>query len=345
MLRITRISIIVLSAVTILFGLYSLSLMEYPISFSRCLEVIVDHVQGKTYDPSTDYRGWVEDIMVIQQFIPRTVGGLLIGAVLGMAGSIIQIVIRNPIADPYTTGISSGALLGVILSMCFGATLIPIGEDMGLMANALIFAMIPSLAIAFLSIYAKCTSRMIVLIGIGVMMFFSAVCQSLTFISDPMSIKQVYLWNLGSLNFIETGDLPFLFFALAVMLAFCIINHGKLSVMIAGDNMATSLGVDYKKFRIESFMVVSVCTAIAVSFSGAIGFIGLVIPHICKLLFRTTRYSLFASAVVGALILNVSDVVARLIILGGLPVGVITAAIGSPLFLYLLVKSSRQRRL
>lgn len=333
-----RISIIVITAITLCLSLYSLSLTQYPISFGRMIEILIGGIQG--YEP-VDYYETIEYNIIWDSYVPRIAAGLAVGAILGIAGAVMQSVIHNPLADPYTTGISSGAAFGVAIFTVFGITLLPGIPGWERIINAFVFAMIPCVMIIVFASMGKGSSTTMILVGIAVMMIFSAATQLVMFAAEPSSYGAIYEWNIGSLRIVENQDVPFILAALVVLCVAMIPLSRYIVIMTAGDRMAKTIGVNAKLIRVICFTLVSACTAVAVSFTGSIGFIGLVIPHICRLIVGSSKGIIALSGIVGALMLMCCDAVARLIVLGGLPVGVITAAIGSPVFIYFLIRSRR----
>ena len=331
-------AIIIMAVLTLVLSLYSLSLTQYPISFTRMIEILVGALQG--YQP-TDYYEQIEYKVILENYVPRITAGLAVGAILGISGAVMQSVIHNPLADPYTTGISSGAAFGVAIFTVFGLTLIPGVPGWERIINAFIFAMIPCALIILFASMGKGTSTTMILVGIAVMMIFSSATQLVMFAAEPSSYGAIYEWNIGSLRIVENQDVPFILASLIILCVSMVPLSKYVTVMTAGDRMATCIGVNAKLIRVICFTLVSGCTAIAVSFTGSIGFIGLVIPHICRLIVGSSKGIIALSGIIGALMLMCCDAVARLIVLGGLPVGVITAAVGSPVFIYFLIRSRK----
>lgn len=336
--RNVRLVTIIAIIVTALLSLYSISLTQYPISFSRMIEILIEGIQGVVPE---DYYPRLEHKIIWDSYVPRILSGLIVGAVLGIAGAVMQSVIHNPLADPYTTGISSGAAFGVALFVVYGFTLIPGAGQWSLIANAFAFAMIPCMAILLFASFGKGSSSMMILVGIGIMMVFSSATQLIMFSAEPSSIATIYEWNIGSLSIVDNEDLPYMLGALVVLCISMVFLGKYLAIMTAGDRMAQTIGVNAKVVRVLCFFIVSACTAMTVSFTGSIGFVGLVIPHICRIIVGSSKNILALSAILGALMLMGCDAIARLIILGGLPVGVITAAVGSPIFIFFLVRSRK----
>ena len=329
------ISISVIIAITVAVSVYSVCVMSFNISFSEAWEVIIKHLQG--IEPS-NYYDKIRDTLVFEGTFPRVIGASLIGAILGISGAIMQYCVRNPLADPYTTGISSAALFGITISLALGITLLPLPGNFGIVFNAFVFSMIPCILMIVISIRRKTTPTMLILIGIAMMYIFSSFTMVLKYNADHEVLEQIIGWSIGSVSKADWTAIPFLMVSLIILLILTAKYSKKLDVMSTGDNLATSLGTDPKKTRLVCMVVVSACTSIAVSFSGSIGFVGLVVPHVSRLFVGSRTNALIpCSAVTGALLLVAADTLARSFG-AGLPVGAVTAIVGSPVFLYFLVK-------
>jgi len=329
------IAIIIVIAITVAISAYSVCVMSFSISFSEAWDVIIRHLEG--IEPA-DYYERIRDSLVFEGTLPRVIGAAFIGAVLGISGAIMQYCVRNPLADPYTTGISSAALFGVTISLTLGIILLPLPGEMGLVFNAFVFSMLPCAVMIVISIKRKTTPTMLILIGIAMMYIFTSFTMVLKYNAEPEILQQIIEWSIGSVSKVDWGSIPFLILSLAVLLILSIAYSRRLDVMSTGDNLATALGSDPKRTRLICMIVVSACTSIAVSFSGSIGFVGLVVPHISRLLVGSRTNALIpCSAVTGAFLLVAADTLARSFG-AGLPVGAVTAIIGSPVFLYFLVK-------
>jgi len=332
---------IVLSTVFVI----SFSVSKYPISISESFEIIIDHLNGVTYDRNMDYDMWYKSYVVWEYNVPRTIAGVTIGAVLAMGGAIMQGVVRNPLADPYIVGISSGALFGVTLFIVYGMCIIPglIGNT-AMCTNAFLFSMIPVSVIIVVSFFRKnITPTMMILIGIGVMYLFSSAAALIRFNADHNAAAEVYEWSLGSIGRIGWDGIPLVLISLFVTIASLPFILGKLNAISLGDDISRSVGVNTKMFRISSLMLVSLVTAIVVSLAGTIGFVGLVCPHIARMISGSNNRILVPlSGLVGATMLIFSDCLARVIGPTGFPVGVITAMIGCPIFIYMLMKQKKE---
>ncbi|MDD7423777.1 MAG: iron ABC transporter permease [Candidatus Methanomethylophilaceae archaeon] len=308
------------------------------ISFDIAMDVIRERMNGNIPDRSKDYWAWLCDRLVYDGTIPRALGGVMVGAILGISGAVMQMCVRNPLASPYTTGISSAALFGVTIHLVLGISIIPLGNGMDMILNAFLFSMIPCMLMVFLSMKMKTTPSMLVLIGIGVMYIFNAITMMLKYGAEPEILKQIQMWSVGSISGITWNDLGYLLIATMILFVSMMALSGRMDALASGDRMSQSLGVEPVGTRLLCMVIISACTAVAVCFSGSIGFVGLVIPHISRMLVGSRSDMLLpCSAILGATLLIGADVLSR-ILSTGLPVGAVTAVIGAPVFLYFLVK-------
>lgn len=331
--------ITVLSIVAIAIAVYSICISQYPISFSEALDIIAKNLGGYSFDT------YVEELkshIVWDGRVPMAIAGILVGAILGIAGTVMQILIRNPIADPYTTGISSGALFGVTLFIVMDVGLTGVSESIGQMVNAFVFSLIPVLAIVAFSAFKKVTPTVMVLIGIAVMYIFSAMTTLLKYTATEDDIASIYSWSVGTLNSVGWGAIPFLFLSFSLIILSMMLMANKLNVLSSGEHACKSLGVNPTRIRIICLILISVAVSIAVCFTGTIGFVGLIAPHIGRIFVGSnTKYLIPCSAAIGALLLIASEIISRFIGSTGMSVGVVTAIIGGPLFLFFLI---RQRK-
>ncbi len=336
--------ILVFIAICFVVSFYSLSVSKFGVTMDDVFNSIVNHLTGNIPARGTgeQYYIWMLDKVIMDDNLPRAIGGVAVGATLAICGAMMQSITRNPLTDPYTIGISSAALFGVALSLCYGVCIIPVfSGDEAAIINAFVFSLIPATVIIFVSTFKKMSSTMMILVGIGMMYMFSAFTTFMKFNAEAETLHEIYAWSLGTLSKTDsTTTLP-LILSFVLILLFSLFIANKINVMSTGDNMSKSLGVNPIRLRIVCFLVMSVATAVCVCYTGSIGFVGLVAPHIARLFVGSDNKILLpASAVLGAMMVIVSDITVRLLP-GGLPVGTITALIGSPLFIYFLY---RQRR-
>lgn len=270
--------------------------------------------------------------------MPRVVLGALVGAMLAIAGAAYQGVFRNPLADPYLLGVSSGAGLGATLAIAFGGVLAMVGVPVAAFVGGLL-----AVAATYLlgrTVGGARSEVVIILAGVAVAAFANAAQTFAQQLSDD-SLRQVYTWLLGRLGTDGWSDvlvvLPYVVVSTAVILLY----RRTLDVMAVGDVEAASLGVHPSRVRLVLVGVATLGTAAVVSVSGLIGFVGIVVPHAVRLLAGPGhRLLLPLTLMVGAAFLVLADVVARTVMSPAeLPIGVVTAAIGAPFFLIVLRRS------
>ena len=343
-----RKSALLIAIITILMvvtAILSVSFAKYPLSFDESYQILVSRIHGNipVAPPAGDYILWLKDQIVWEMNFPRAIGGVAVGVILGVGGAVMQSVVKNPLADPYTTGISSGAMFGVTVYLVMGISIIPFASgELPLIVNAFVFSLIPAGVIIFVSSFKKTSPTMMVLIGIGVMYVFSASITLLKYTASSDTIADIYIWGVGSIGKITWDNIPLLLGAMAFIVISSMYMSKSINILSSGDKSAMSFGVNPFRMRIMCLTIVSVSTAVAVCFTGTIGFVGLVAPHIARMTVGSNlRYMIPCSAAVGGLMLIAADCIARHAGTTGLPVGVITALIGSPLFLYFLIKQKK----
>lgn len=276
-----------------------------------------------------------EATIILQIRLPRIILGVLVGAALSIAGTTMQGLFKNPMADPYIVGISSGAALGAISTIVFGLTIfgmytIPLMAFIG--AAAAIF-----LVYNIASVRRKLPVSTLLLAGIAVTLFLSAIISLMMYISGE-KLHGIVFWLMGGLwgrnwNHVMMA-FPFIFLGAIIIYIFA----RDLNVMLLGEEPAQHLGIEVETLKKIIILSTSLITAAAVSVSGIIGFVGLIIPHAMRILIGPDhRILLPSSALVGGIFLVWADTLARTIISPiELPVGIITALFGAPFFIYLL---------
>ena len=332
-------SIIVFTVAFIAMGL-ELSTGSFKIEFLESFEIVIDHITGNTGTDPTSIR---KDFIVWDTRLPRAIAGMLCGVGFAICGAMMQSSLKNPLADPYTTGISAGASLGATLAIGLGICIIPgIYGELATVINAFAFALIPGTAIVLVTIFKKhMSASMMILVGVAVMYLFTAVSTMIRLTLTEDTLADLYIWNVGTIGKASWENLHYMLIAAVLAIIVGMAMYRKLNLLITSDNVARSLGADPKKVRIIMLVTVSLVAALFVSFTGTIGFVGLVAPHVGRLFMGSdNKYLIPASAAIGAMLMLVSDCIAKSVG-SGLPVGTITALIGGPLFLYLLVKQSK----
>ena len=294
--------------------------------------VMIHHLSA-----STDVPAWSAGIdnIVWQLRTPRVLLGAMVGGGLALVGAVLQAVTRNPLADPHLLGVSSGAAFGAVLAiihvgMVFGALTVPVFAFAGaLTAGALVLHLTRS--------DASGTDRM-VLGGVAIAFVAMALANLLIFVGDRRATQTAVFWMLGGLGLARWSHLAYPATALALALAFFMPTARRLNALMAGAHTAATLGVNVGAYRAAAFAVTSLLTGVLVAFSGAIGFVGLLVPHVARYFVGADmRRLLPASAFLGAVFLVWVDVVARTALApADLPVGVVTGVLGGVFFIYLL---------
>ncbi|TQS80192.1 MAG: hypothetical protein A3205_05445 [Methanomassiliicoccales archaeon Mx-03] len=303
----------------------------------------ISEVYSIIFDRLTDW-GPLEtnaERVVWNSRLPRVLTAVFVGVGLAIAGAAMQSMMKNPLADPYTTGISSGAAFGATLAITMGIQL-GTGYE-GRIINAFVFSLIPALVIVLLSKFRKPTPAMIILVGISIMYILNAFQSYMMLYADPNATAAVYAWTIGSLSQTNWDTLPFVA-VIVIVCAFAIqFMTRTLNTMNSGDSYAKSLGINVDVVRIVILLLISVIAAGVVSFTGIIGFIGLVAPHIARMFVGSdNRVLIPAAAIMGACFVLFSDILARTIASTELPIGIITSMIGGPIFLLLIISQKKE---
>jgi len=271
----------------------------------------------------------------------RVVMACAIGALLSLSGALLQLLLRNPLADPYTLGISGGAAVGALLSSFFlPFSVIAVGMQVGSMLGA-----IASILLLFLMarrrLFAPPTMVEapgigLILTGVMIASGFGAIISLLLALSPDTELRGALFWLMGDLDVDSVSGLVWLVLVLAG--GWSLWRAPQLNLLAHGEATAHLLGVSVPRLRLQVLLLASIATAAAVSVAGAIGFIGLVVPHVCRLMLGNDQRRLLpASMLLGAAALVLADLVARTIVAPiQLPVGVVTALIGVPVFLFIL---------
>lgn len=308
---------------------------SYNITFTEAYRILWEHLTNDVQDTTKDY-------IVVDLRAPRIVVGIITGAGLAVAGVVMQSTLLNPLADPYTTGISSGASFGATLAFTAGAS-ITTGQ-FAIVVNAFVFALIPMAMILGVSKIKNSSPTMMIMAGIAVMYIFNALTTVLKLWADPNSLSQLYEWQVGSVSMTSWDEVPIMIVVtLAGIISMQIVSR-KLNVLATGEESANALGLNAGQMRMLCLLIVSLMTATIVSFTGLIGFVGLVAPHIARIFVGAdNRYLIPASASLGAALLVVADLVGRIIVQPAtLQAGVMMAFLGGPMFLWLIMR--RQSR-
>lgn len=323
----------VLLPLIVLLIFFAVTLGAADLTFGDIVSVIVAKISGRNTS-GTD----IADLIVWKLRFPRIVMGLIAGLALGSSGAVMQGVLKNPLADPYILGISSAAGFGASIAIIFG-----IGFFSGpylIIGNAFIFSLLSVSLILLLSGSNKSSPQNMVLIGLALLFFFQAMTTILQFFGDADAVKSAVFWTVGDLGKSSWSKLAISAPLVLTGTFFLIWKARDLDIMNSGDSSAKSLGINVRTTRLSTMIVCALMVASVVSFTGTIGFIGLVAPHLVRLVIGSdTKILIPASGLVGAILLIASDSIARTIISPIiLPVGSVTAFLGVPLFVYLIVR-------
>lgn len=271
--------------------------------------------------------------------LPRTILAAIVGATLAVVGAALQSVTRNPLSDPHLLGASSGAAVGAILAllhtgMILGSITVPVFAFIGAL-----LAMMLVLAVANFS--AAHNASRLVLAGVAVAFILTALGNLLVFLGDHRASHTVIFWMLGGLGLAQWGQLWFPFACLVFGTSYLIYRARYLNAMTIGDETARTLGIPVERFRLTVIVVCALLTGAAVAFSGVIGFVGLMIPHIIRLVVGGDyRKVLPISAFLGALFLVLADIVSRVIMPPeDMPIGILTGLVGGIAFVLLMRRS------
>nr|WP_237755256.1 iron ABC transporter permease [Nocardia nova] len=277
--------------------------------------------------------------------LPMSVTGVLVGSALAAAGAGMQTILNNPLAEPYTLGVSAAAGFGAALAAVTGLTgLLPLGNELGMAGSAWIFAIVACLMILGFARLRGTGAETMILLGIAIVFLFNALLALMQYVASEVQLQQVVFWTLGSLGRASWAQIATLAVVTAVLLPFFYWHAWTLTAFRMGDDRASALGVPVDRMRTFALLGVSLLAATAVSIAGTIGFIGLVGPHIARILVgEDQRYFLTASILSGATLLTGASMVSKLVVPGVIvPVGVITSLVGVPVFL-LIIMTRRQR--
>jgi iron complex transport system permease protein len=317
----------VLAVVTVI----ALCLGSEPISPSVIGRLIVERVLGHEIGRSP------YEVILFEVRLPRILLGLTAGAGLAVAGTMLQALLRNPLAEPYVLGISSGSALGAIAALLW-ATTFPLARPL----SAFTGAMTTMLFVYTLSRgkTGVSTERLILAGVIASTFLWSTIALLLTTIPNP-DLRGITFWMMGNLSGGGNGLLAFISGAIAITAALAYLHARSLNLLMVGEEDARVFGVHVERVKTVAFVLASLLTGFVVSVAGSIGFVGLIVPHIVRLAWGSdNRLVIPAAALTGAIFVIAADTLARTVIAPReLPVGAVTALVGAPLFIWLLRKA------
>lgn len=323
------------------------------LTFSLCLSIAFDMALGPANYSLSDVVSALLDpsaaanqlrVIIWDIRMPIALMAITVGASLSVAGAQMQTILANPLASPFTLGISAAASFGAALALVGGVALFPGAVQYMVPLNAFLMAMATALFIHFASTMRGVSVETIVLLGIALVFTFNAALSLLEYLASEQALAAVVFWTMGSLTKATWPKVWFTAGVLVVTVPLFMKNAWALTALRLGDEKAASMGVNVRRLRLQTMMLVSLLAAIPVSFVGTIGFVGLVGPHIARMVVgEDQRFFLPGAVISGALLLSVTSVVSKVLIPGAiLPIGVITALVGVPFF-FVLIFSNRRR--
>ncbi|AHN37752.1 FecCD family ABC transporter permease [Helicobacter pylori] len=312
---------VILAVVVLLFGGETLSFEEWK---EVCLNVKNHFLHNEELSSLS--------IIILEIRLPRVILALLVGASLSGSGVVMQTIFRNPLVDPFLLGISSGAMLGVAMAIAVVESNIAILAFFG--------AILASLAVLAMNRVLGNSVLSLVLSGVVLSAFLSALAGAIKFFVIPQKAQAIVVWLLGSLSLSSYKDCLIAFIGLSLGFIPLFLLRWRINLLSLSDAQSLSLGINPVLLRSLCLVCVSVASALAVSVSGTIGWIGLVIPHVARLFFGANLQKLLLSSLLmGAFFLLLADVVAKTITPYDLPVGIATSVLGAPFFLWLLFRT------
>jgi iron complex transport system permease protein len=319
------ITLLILSILLIISVMAAITFGPADIDSSQLLHCLVSQCQNS-----------ITNVVIWQVRIPRVLVALVAGMGLAIAGAILQNTTRNPLADPYLFGIVSGAGLGATIaniSLADNLTIaLPLAAFLGALFSVIIVVLI-----------AKVLQRMeqLILAGVAVSFMLAAITQFILYFGEPFASNRVIFWLMGSLARVEMSNFYVISCILVITIITVIALHRQIDALLLGDESAASLGVNVDKLRLLMLGLCAALTATIVAYCGGIGFVGLMIPHIVRQLIGVTTLKLIlGSALIGAIFLIWVDVVARSSLPHAeIPIGIITSALGSIFFLFIMYRS------
>lgn len=279
-------------------------------------------------------------IIVWQIRMPYALMAACIGGALGLAGAEMQTVLANPLASPFTLGVSAAGAFGASLAIVLQWHIAGVPDNWLVAGCAFVFSVFSVFALDMLTRFRQADTSTVILCGVALVFSFQALVALMQFVASEDTLQDLVFWTLGSLSRATWATLALLAGSLALIFPLSLRSAGNLTLLRMGEERAASLGVDVPHLRRAALLRISFLCALSVAFVGVIGFVGLVAPHIARrLVGEDHHFSLPASLLTGALVLSVSSLVARILVPGiVVPLGIITSLVGIPFFLAIILK-------
>ncbi|MBR2255662.1 MAG: iron ABC transporter permease [Candidatus Methanomethylophilaceae archaeon] len=285
----------------------------------------------------------MDRLIIFDIRLPATVMAVAVGMSLALAGSVMQTILDNPMAEPYTLGISSSAGFGAALMIVVGSSAVGAIGMVSISAGAFACSMLACLVIYAVARFRSSDKSTILLTGIAIFFMFQALLSTMQLLANSNQLSEIVFWMFGSLARCSLPQGGAVILVLSISFLIFLFSSWKYTALKLGDAYASSLGVDVARLRRMTLIVVSVLTSVAVCFVGTIGFIGLIAPHISRFLVgEDHRYYIPMSMAVGAIILIAANMLSKVVMSPAIfPVGILTSFIGIPFFFYLVLSRRR----
>ena len=333
----------------IIISLISTTIGPVKISMLKIVDILFDSININTNLSSSEISQAFKTV-VIDIRLPRILMGIIVGIALGISGAILQGLFRNPLIDPGFIGVSSGAAIGAMFVIMF-SQLIAIENNFYIQFLLPVFAMSGGLVTTILvykmsQMSGKTNIMAMLLSGIAVNAFSGSIIGFLVYRASDMELRSFTFWTLGSLDNSNWLIVSIAFILILIPIIISTKLRKKLDVFMLGDAEAGYLGLNIEKLKKKIILIAALMVGTTVAFCGMIGFIGLVTPHLVRLIMGPSHKTLiFGSAILGAIILILADFISRIIIAPAqLPIGIITSALGAPFFLWLIVSQKQKIR-
>jgi len=329
--------ILVLLAGLVVAAMVSLKLGAVPLDFQTIAKVLGNKLFGADYAVDN-----IAVTVIWELRLPRICMGIVVGAGLALAGVTMQVILRNPLASPYTLGMASAAGFGAALSLVANVGFWG-GHELWTITNAFLFSLLSSLLVIGLARLRQVSAGTLILAGIAMMFLFSALTSLLQYIGSNEEIAAVVFWLMGNLSRSTWPKTAMATAAVVGIMPVLLRYSWDYNALASGDETARSFGVNIGRVRFVSLALASLVVAASICFVGTIAFVGLVAPHIARMIIGGDhRFLLPAASLLGAVLLLIADTAARTVLSPVvLPVGILTSFLGVPLFVYLIVKRRR----
>ena len=272
--------------------------------------------------------------------LPFALMAVVVGLALGLAGAEMQTILNNPLASPFTLGVSSAASFGAALAIILGLGIPGIPDQWFISVNAFVFALMACFILDGISRWTRVATSGVVLFGIALVFTFNALISILQFVASEDTLQGLVFWTMGSLARASWDKLAILVVVMLIVVPLSLKNAWKLTALRLGEDRAVSFGINVRKLRLTTLLRISIISALTVAFVGPVGFIGLVAPHISRMMFgEDHRFYLPGSMLIGALVLSLASVLSKNIVPGVIiPVGIVTSLVGVPFFLSIIIR-------